>query len=78
MNQADRNSLVVPVLPPVGRPRIEAWAAVLPSLAKSVKVYGYVNNHFSGHSPANIRALQRQLGQIPKDPAQLTDQLGLF
>lgn len=57
---------------------IESWAAILPSLAKSVKVYGYVNNHFSGHSPANIRELQRKLGQVPKDPAQLADQLGLF
>lgn len=57
---------------------IEAWAAVLPSMAKSVKVYGYVNNHFSGHSPATIRDLQRRLGQVPKDPAQLTAQLGLF
>ena len=57
---------------------IESWAAVLPSLSKSVKVYGYVNNHFSGHSPANVRALQRELGQVPKDPAQLTEQLGLF
>ena len=57
---------------------LEAWAAILPSLAKSVKVYGYVNNHFTGHSPANIRFLQAALGQAPKDPAQLTEQLGLF
>jgi uncharacterized protein YecE (DUF72 family) len=57
---------------------LEAWAAILPSLAKSVKVYGYVNNHFTGHSPSNIRFLQAALGQAPKDPAQLTDQLGLF
>ena len=57
---------------------IESWAAILPSLAESVKVYGYVNNHFSGHSPANIRELQRKLGQVPKDPAQLGEQLGLF
>lgn len=57
---------------------LESWAAILPSLAKSVQVYGYVNNHFSGHSPANIRFLQRQLGQVPKDPAQLGEQLGLF
>jgi uncharacterized protein YecE (DUF72 family) len=57
---------------------LESWAAILPSLAKSVKVYGYVNNHFSGHSPANIRWLQAKLGQVPKDPAQLAEQLGLF
>ncbi len=57
---------------------IEAWAAVLPTLAKSVRVYGYVNNHFSGHSPANVRLFQAMLGQDPKDPAQLAEQLGLF
>lgn len=57
---------------------LEAWAAILPSLAKSVQVYGYVNNHFSGHSPANIRWLQAALGQVPTDPARLQDQLGLF
>lgn len=57
---------------------LEAWAAILPSLAKSVQVYGYVNNHFSGHSPANLRWLQSKLGQVPKDPAQLGEQLGLF
>ena len=43
-----------------------------------MKVYGYVNNHFSGHSPATVRVLQAKLGQLPKDPAQLREQLGLF
>ncbi|MBX7118119.1 MAG: DUF72 domain-containing protein [Gemmatimonadaceae bacterium] len=57
---------------------LEAWAAILPTLAKSVKVYGYVNNHFSGHSPASIRWLQAALGQVAVDPARLEDQLGLF
>lgn len=57
---------------------LESWAEVLPALAVRVPVYGYVNNHFSGHSPENIRMLQRRLGQVPKDPAQLADQLGLF
>jgi len=57
---------------------LEAWAEVLPALAVEVPVYGYVNNHFGGHSPENVRLLQKQLGQVPKDPAQLTSQLGLF
>ena len=57
---------------------IEAWAEVLPLLATKVKVYTYVNNHFAGHSPATIRALQTKLGQVPVDPAQLNVQLGLF
>lgn len=57
---------------------LEAWAEVLPALAVRVPVYGYVNNHFSGHSPANVRWLQQAMGQAPKDPAQLGEQLGLF
>lgn len=57
---------------------LESWAAVLPALAVRVPVYGYVNNHFAGHSPASVRMLQTMLGQIPKDPARLGDQLGLF
>jgi uncharacterized protein YecE (DUF72 family) len=57
---------------------LESWAEVLPALAVRVPVYGYVNNHFSGHSPANVRWLQSKLGQVPKDPAQLVEQLGLF
>jgi uncharacterized protein YecE (DUF72 family) len=57
---------------------LEAWAAVLPSLAASVPVYGYVNNHFAGHSPASLRMLQTMLGQTPQDPTQLDEQFGLF
>lgn len=51
---------------------------MLPALSVRVPVYGYVNNHFSGHSPANVRWLQAALGQVPTDPAQLGEQLGLF
>ncbi|MEX2181629.1 MAG: DUF72 domain-containing protein [Gemmatimonadaceae bacterium] len=57
---------------------LEVWAELLPALAVKVPVYGYVNNHFSGHSPENVRTLQKLLGQTPKDPAQLREQLGLF
>jgi uncharacterized protein YecE (DUF72 family) len=57
---------------------LESWASVLPALAVRVPVYGYVNNHFTGHSPSNVRWLQSKLGQVPKDPAQLVEQLGLF
>lgn len=59
-------------------PELEAWAQVLPVLATKVKVHGYVSNYFAGHAPANVRMLQTMLGQVPKDPAQLTAQLGLF
>lgn len=58
---------------------IEAWTAVLPSLAERVKVvYGYVNNHFAGHSPGSARDLQRRLGQPVVEPDQLGEQMSLF
>jgi uncharacterized protein YecE (DUF72 family) len=57
---------------------LSTWLVVLPALAVQVPVYGYVNNHFSGHSPADVRLLQKRLGQTPVEPAQLVDQLGLF
>lgn len=57
---------------------LDEWLKVLPALAVQVPVYGYVNNHFSGHSPENVRLLQQRLGQVPKDPAQLSEQIGLF
>jgi uncharacterized protein YecE (DUF72 family) len=58
---------------------IEQWRAAIPLIASQVRtVYGYVNNHFSGHSPADVRTLQRQLGQVVVDPAQLGEQLTLF
>jgi uncharacterized protein YecE (DUF72 family) len=58
---------------------LESWAAVIAALAKRVKtVYGYVNNHFAGHSPASARDLQRLLRQRPVEPDQLGEQMSLF
>jgi len=58
---------------------LEAWAAVIAALANRVKtVYGYVNNHFAGHSPASARELQRLLHQRPVEPDQLGEQMSLF
>jgi len=58
---------------------IDAWAKVLPMLAARVKtVYGYVNNHFAGHSPATVRELQRQLRLPVVEPEQLGEQMSLF
>ena len=58
---------------------LEQWAGVLATLAKvHVKVYGYVNNHFAGHSPQSVRELQRMLGQTPKEPETLGEQMTLF
>ena len=58
---------------------LEAWGAALRQLTGAVRaVYGYVNNHFAGHSPQNARELQRMLGQRVVAPEQLGEQLGLF
>ena len=58
---------------------LEGWLKALPAIASKVTVaYGYVNNHFSGHSPANVREMKRQLGQVVVDPTQLGEQLRLF
>lgn len=58
---------------------LTSWSQVLPALAKRVRtVYGYVNNHFAGHSPASLRELQRLLGQPSVAPEDLGEQMSLF
>lgn len=58
---------------------LEQWAGVLWPLAlRGVSVYGYVNNHFAGHSPQSARELQRLLRQSPVDPETLGEQMSLF
>lgn len=60
-------------------PELEAWAGVLWPLAEmQVKVYGYVNNHFAGHSPESARVLQRMLHISSVDPSTLGEQMSLF
>jgi uncharacterized protein YecE (DUF72 family) len=58
---------------------LEAWAAALGALAGAAReVYGYVNNHFAGHSPESVRYLQRLVGLRPVAPDELGDQLTLL
>jgi len=57
---------------------IRAWAEVLRLVAHTRDVYGFFNNHFAGHSPANAREMQPLLGQQPVDPASLGPQTSLF
>ena len=58
---------------------LEQWAGVLwPLTLKGVSVYGYVNNHFAGHSPESARELQRLSKQVPVDPENLGEQMSLF
>src|SRR5262245_53378314 len=58
---------------------LELWSGTLWPLAlQGRSVYGYVNNHFAGHSPESARELQRLLKLAPVDPARLGEQLMLF
>jgi uncharacterized protein YecE (DUF72 family) len=58
---------------------LAAWGAALGALAEGAReVWGYVNNHFAGHSPENVRQLQQLLGQRPVAPEALGDQLTLL
>ena len=58
---------------------VASWAEVLRALpGRGVSVFGYFNNHFAGHSPANARQMQTLLGARPVDPATLDEQTSLF
>jgi uncharacterized protein YecE (DUF72 family) len=58
---------------------LETWAGILWDLAEQgFDIYGYVNNHFAGHSPSSTRDMQRLLGQRPVEPEQLGEQMTLF
>jgi uncharacterized protein YecE (DUF72 family) len=58
---------------------IEEWTEAILMLIQKVKaVYGYVNNHFAGHSPHSARQLQRLLGQRVVQPEELGEQISLF
>jgi uncharacterized protein YecE (DUF72 family) len=60
-------------------PELEAWSHAVAALAQRVRaVYGYVNNHFAGHSPASVREFQLLLGQRPVAPETLGEQMTLF
>jgi uncharacterized protein YecE (DUF72 family) len=58
---------------------IEKWSEAVEDLSEKVThIYGYVANHFSGHSPATAREFQLRLGQKPVDPELLGEQMSLF
>jgi uncharacterized protein YecE (DUF72 family) len=45
------------------RPELDQWADVLEDAsARAQRIYGFANNHYSGHSPADIRYLHQRLG----------------
>ena len=45
--------------------QLDAWAEQITRYAQTgVIVYGYFNNHYQGHSPASVRAMQLRLAEI--------------
>ncbi len=55
--------------------QLDRWAALIGDfLRNNVTVYGYFNNHYQGHSPASVRALQMRLQLL--DPAAAEDETG--
>ena len=58
---------------------LESWATVISDAAsRGLDVFGYVNNHFAGHSPASARELMMMLGQKAVMPDELGEQMSLF
>lgn len=52
---------------------LDAWTERLEAEMRRVeRIYGFVNNHYSGHSPADVRYLRRKLGM--PDPPPTDDQ----
>jgi uncharacterized protein YecE (DUF72 family) len=48
---------------------LDRWATRLDEIAQHVqRIYGFANNHYSGHSPNDIRHLQSRLGIQPLPP----------
>lgn len=58
--------------------QMQLWSEVLRSAANTKEIYGFFNNHFAGHSPANAREMQTLLGETPVDPKTLRVQGTLF
>lgn len=68
------------VRPEFARPDdLEWWSRQIERmLERGLEVFGYANNHYEGHSPATIRALQERLNLPVRDPEQALEQQQLF
>jgi uncharacterized protein YecE (DUF72 family) len=50
---------------------LDVWAEQLEEEARRVeRIYGFVNNHYSGHSPSDVRYLRKRLGMPEPMPDQ--------
>lgn len=58
---------------------LQWWARQIERLAaRDVQVYAYANNHYQGHSPATLRAMQAQLGLPISAPEESLEQRTLL
>lgn len=58
------------------RDELDRWAEALDDVARHVqRIYGFANNHYSGHSPADIRYLSSRLG-VPARPPPTSHRQG--
>jgi uncharacterized protein YecE (DUF72 family) len=55
------------------RPDLDSWIERIEGELKRVeRIFGFVNNHYSGHSPADVRYLRKRLGMpAPIEPPEL-------
>ncbi len=58
---------------------LQDWARQLDRIARHVqRIYGFMNNHYAGHSPASLRDLQECLGIPTVQPSQVWGTPALF
>jgi uncharacterized protein YecE (DUF72 family) len=51
---------------------LKRWAEEIESVARRVeRIYGFVNNHYSGHSPVDVHRLRRALGMPDAEEDQV-------
>lgn len=54
---------------------IERWSNELDIMAQKLqRIYGFMNNHYAGHSPTSINQMQRVMGLPVRDPIALWPQ----
>jgi uncharacterized protein YecE (DUF72 family) len=58
---------------------LDWWAQRINGMRRrGIDVYAYANNHYQGHSPATLRAMQERLGLPVSQPPQIPQQQTLF
>jgi uncharacterized protein YecE (DUF72 family) len=57
---------------------LDHWAGELDRISRRLqRIYGYMNNHYAGHSPASLRDLRTKMNLEAPDPKSLWSQTSL-